>query len=333
MSRLGWLLLLASGAALAAGDATLDPQREVAPFVREVTARSSRLDPGEVRRILEQARVLPEVLERIARPAEAMPWYRYRRIFLTEERIAGGVRFAAEQREVLERAHRRFGVEPAVVSAIIGVETFYGRHHGHLRVLDSLATLAFRYPRRGAFFRAELEQFLLLAGEEAVDPLATLGSYAGAMGLPQFIPSSYRRYAVDFDGDGRRDLLASTADAVGSVANYLAEHGWRDGEPVAFPARVEGEGYRELLAAGLRPGTALARFADYGVRVEGGEDDGGAWRAALLELEGEDGPRYWAVLGNFYVITRYNRSPLYAMAVHQLAAALRARIGSQGEPR
>jgi len=209
------------------------------------------------------------------------------------------------------------------------VETRYGRHKGKYRVLDALATLGFHYPKRSRFFRSELEQFLVLAREESLDPLAVKGSYAGAMGLPQFISSSYRRYAVDFDGDGQRDLLGNVVDAIGSVGNYLKAHGWKAGQGVAVPARVQGNGYKAILEQGLKPHTAVGRMRDQGVAVAGSEAH--TLKAALIEFETEQGPEYWAGFQNFYSITRYNHSPLYAMAVYQLSEEIREAYESAEE--
>ena len=317
------LVLLAAlampGSGYAAG---LDPATEIEPFVREQVAAGG-VDADRVRRVLAHARVLPEVVERMTRPAETLPWHRYRKIFLTARRVEAGRAFVAEHRELLAAAHRRFGVDPAIVAAIIGVESFYGRHRGRLRVLYALATLGFRFERRSAFFRTELVHFLRLADEEGIDPTAALGSYAGAMGLAQFIPSSYRHYAVDFDGDGRRDLFSSVGDAIGSVANYLAEHGWQRDRAVAFEVSVTGERYRELLGAGIEPSVTAAELVGFGVERVPAELAADR-RVALIELAAGEGPEYWIGLRNFYVITRYNHSPLYAMAVHQLATAIGA---------
>lgn len=276
--------------------------------------------PERVRALLGEAQNRPRILEAMRRPAErVLPWYRYRRIFLGEDRIAGGADFVRKHRALLEHARDVYGVPPTVIAAIVGVETRYGAHVGDDRVLDALATLGFDYPERGRFFRGELEQFFILCLQEEVDCEGAKGSYAGAMGWPQFIPSSYRAYAVDFDGDGRRDLWHSPADVIGSVANYLAEHGWRAGEAVAVPLTGGDPGelkrsnretryrYRDLAAAGLE---AAANAPDPEVKV------------GLVELEAENGPEYWAGLNNFFVITSYNHSRLYAMAVYQLSRAI-----------
>jgi membrane-bound lytic murein transglycosylase B len=260
----------------------------------------------------------------MSRPAEAKPWHEYRSIFLTEPRIAGGAAFWAEHAATLERAESAYGIAAKYIVAIIGVETFYGRHEGKTRVLDSLATLAFRYPRRQEFFARELEQFILLTREEGLDARSLKGSYAGAMGIPQFIASSYRAYAVDFDGDRVRDLIGSPVDAIGSVANYLGEHGWRRHEEVVFPVRVSGAGYRSLLAKGLEPKTTLRAMAEQGVIIDADGADASRL-GALVELDLRDGHEYWVGLKNFYAITRYNRSELYAMAVAQLAESIEQR--------
>ena len=207
-----------------------------------------------------------------------------------------------------------------IIVAILGVETRYGASAGKHRVIDALTTLAFDYPPRAAFFRSELAAYLLMTREEHMDPLGLKGSYAGAMGKPQFIASSYRHYAVDFDGDGVRDLLNSTADAIGSVANYFNRHNWQPGQPVVSPARVQGEAYRKILEKGPKPHSEAPALADYGITVE---NPAPGLPGALIELETQNGREYWFGYQNFYVITRYNRSPLYAMAVHQLSQAIR----------
>ncbi|HEY5789367.1 MAG TPA: lytic murein transglycosylase B [Gammaproteobacteria bacterium] len=316
------LALLGLVAATPAAAEGLLSRPELRAFIDEMIARHG-FDGVRLATLFGQVETRPDIIAAITRPAEAKPWHEYRKIFLTESRIAGGVRYWDEHAERLAAAGERFGVPPEVVVAIIGVETRFGGYTGKHRVIDALTTLAFDYPKRGDFFRGELEAFLLLSREEGLDPLEPLGSYAGAMGYGQFIPSSYRAYAIDFDGDGHRDLFANHADAIGSVANYFARHGWRAGGPVVAPATVSGDGYRELVALGYKPQRHLARFADYGVAVDGALD--GEQLAALLELELADSSEHWAALHNFYVITRYNHSPLYAMAVHQLSQAIRAR--------
>ena len=319
-------LLLAVAAALAA--APLQAQtgvlerEDVRTFVSEMVAKHG-FNATELATLFGQVEIHQSIIDAITRPAEAKPWHAYRKIFLTEARIDGGVKFWEENADLLAAAEERYGVPPEVVVAIIGVETNYGRNAGRYQVIDALTTLAFDYPRRASFFRSELENFLLLAREEGLDPLEPLGSYAGAMGQGQFIPSSYRRYAIDFDADGHRDLFTSRADAIGSVANYFAVHGWRRGGTVVVPATVDGDGHRALVDLGYKPQRHLERFAGYGVSFDGDLDPGQL--AALVELETETGPEYWVALENFYVITRYNHSPLYAMAVYQLSREIAAR--------
>jgi membrane-bound lytic murein transglycosylase B len=252
-----------------------------------------------------------------------LDWYQYRPIFLTESRIAKGAEFWRAHAETLDRASRKYGVSPEIIVAIIGVETLYGTRKGKHLVLDSLATLAFRYPKRGKFFRSELEEFLVLAQQESFDTPRVKGSYAGAMGIPQFISSSYRRYAVDFDENGVRDLLNSETDAIGSVANYLNVHGWQRDGAVALPASVSGDEYKALVKKGMKPHTPVSDMDDFGVVVlYAGENDS---PGALIELTNKSDIEHWVGLQNFYAITRYNHSSLYAMAVFQLAREIRKR--------
>ena len=304
----------------------LDETKELAPFIEEMKAEYG-FDESEIKRIIGDARVLPEVVKAISKPAEAKPWYEYRPIFLTETRISKGVGFWNEHRASLARAEEIFGVSAEIIVAIIGVETLYGERAGRIRVLDSLVTLGFRYPRRSTFFRSELKEFLVLCRDEGLDPLVLKGSYAGAMGVPQFISSSYRSYAVDFDGDGRRDLISSPTDAIGSVGNYLKRHGWQADGTIALPAQISGNGYQDLLELGIKPKVPLGDLREHGVTVSGGPVD--AQRGALIELELRTGKEHWVVMENFYTITRYNHSKLYAMAVTQLAQKIRSRYQEQ----
>jgi len=315
-------VLLACTALPALAAEPLIARPELREFISEMVAKHG-FDSARLATLFGQVETKPNIIKAISRPAEAKPWHAYRKIFLTESRISGGVRYWSEHAELLAAAEAKYGVPPEIIVAIIGVETRYGGFTGRYRVIDALATLAFDYPKRSAFFRSELEEFLLLSREEALDPLLPKGSYAGAMGLGQFIPSSYRRYAVDFDADGDRDLFTSNADAIGSVANYFAVHGWRTGAPVTAPAQISGEGYHDLVELGYKPQRRLERFPGYGVTVDG--VDYNDRLAALIELETEQGPTWWVVYKNFYVITRYNHSPLYAKAVQELSQEIRSR--------
>lgn len=319
-------LLLGFAAAAWSADGPLDEVASVRSFMHEVESRHG-LDGAWLREIFRDARRQQTVLDAFSRPAEAKPWQAYRKIFITRARIRRGAAFAREHRPVLERVRDRFGVPREIVAAIIGVETFYGRYTGRYRVIDALSTLAFFSPRRGAFFRRELEEYLLFLREENRSSADLMGSYAGAIGIPQFIPSSYRAYAIDFDGDGRRDLVGSVDDAVGSVGAYLHRHGWREGEPVAIPVTALDPERADALAGDLRPERAWRDLEEAGLRARDGasppEPD---TPVTLVRLDGAEGPEYWAGFRNFYVITRYNRSALYAMAVHQLAAEIRRKV-------
>ena len=305
----------------------LDIERDdVRAFIERVHEEHG-LDPEVVSSILALARIQPQIIEAISRPAERVrPWHEYRKIFMTDERIAAGTAFWQEHLALIERIAADTGVPAEILVGIIGVETFYGRITGRHRVLDALATLAFEYPPRGAFFSRELEQFLLLAREQGLEIETPVGSYAGAMGLPQFIPSSYRAYAVDGDGDGRVDLWNSIEDILASVANYFKAHGWRAGETVAAPAVPGTTDPAALAHQGLGTNTTVGELWSAGIGLAGPAPQERAAAAGLFALEYEDGPRYWAGFHNFYVITRYNRSLMYALAVHQLGEAISEQV-------
>lgn len=268
------------------------------------------------------------ILKAIARPAEKrLEWKDYRKLFVNEDRISKGVEFIKKYEKELLRAENEFGVNRYIVAAIIGVETRYGKNKGNYRVIDALATLAFDYPPRSKFFRGELEQFLLMLREQHFDGLELKGSYAGAMGYGQFIPSSYRNFAVDFTGDGVADLLKNPVDAIGSVANYFKQHRWERGGAVTGLAGMGDLDISAFLYGDLKPKNTVAELAEQGIHFlsdEGLDNVGSTDKARLLSLEGEAGVEYWITLNNFYVITRYNHSPLYAMAVYQLSEALRS---------
>lgn len=311
-----WLVFAGLASAGPVTPSATEREAAMRAFVEEMTDKHG-FDRGGLRALLAGARFQEDIIRAISRPAEAKPWHEYRGIFVNLARIEGGARFWRDNEGLLRRAEREFGVPPEMIVAIIGVETRYGGNTGKYRVLDALATLAFGYPPRASFFRKELEALLLLAREEGIDLAQVKGSYAGAMGLPQFIPSSYRAYAVDFDGDGRRDLLSSRADVIGSVANYFKEHGWRRGAPVTVPARASGGGLEPLVKAGMKPSLNIETLSAKGVVSDTVLPRGTL--ASLVRLEGRGGDEYWLGLNNFYVITRYNRSNLYAMAVFQLS--------------
>lgn len=308
------------GVSLGYADQNYSAHQKSAEFINEMVEKH-QFDRTALQELFAQAEKKDSILEAIARPAEKrLQWKGYRKIFLTEDRIRKGRDFAKKYRQTLERAEQAYGVPPHIITAIIGVETRYGRHMGNYRVVDALATLAFDYPRRAKFFRKELEQMLLLAREQRFDALSLKGSYAGAMGFGQFIPSSYRAYAVDFDGDGVADILNNPVDAIGSVANYFAEHKWQAGQQVTFVTRVKGDTYTALINTRLRPENTLAELKAAGVHVS--DQHSLSQPAKLQLLSGDKGDEYWVTLQNFYVITRYNHSHLYAMAVHQLSQEL-----------
>ncbi len=325
--------ILALSAATAAASSlahNLTERAEVQRFIAEVAAKH-RFEKSELTRLFEQVEIRPEILEAISRPAEAKPWYEYRPIFLTRDRIQEGRQFILDHLDILQKAESRFGVPKEIIAAIIGVETKYGRYKGRYRVIDSLTTLGFEYPRRARFFRRELVEFLLLTREEQVDPLTLRGSYAGAMGQPQFISSSFRRWAVDFDGDNKRDIWTSTADTIGSVANYFKEHGWRPGEMVTLKARPTATAATLKFDDDLKPNYTLSHLKTRGLRFTG---DGLSpdHKAAVITLETRNGPEYWLGFHNFYVISRYNHSAMYAMAVYQLSQELKSATQAVATP-
>ena len=292
---------------------------DVKMFIDEM-AKKHRYDREILTKWFSSAERLDDVLEKIASPAEKThTWKEYRPIFITKNRIALGKKFMEEYRDLLEKAEKETGVPASIITAIIGVETYYGRSKGRTAVFDSLVTLGFDYPPRSSFFRSELEQFLLLAREENIDVSTIRGSYAGAMGVPQFISSSYRRYAVDFDGDGKRDLWNNMADVIGSVANYFKVHGWQKQGDVVKAAFVK-KRPDDATRNNLKPHTSIGEFRKRG--IISGKAYADDVMATLVTLEGAQGTEYWFGLKNFYVITRYNHSALYAMAVFQLSQEL-----------
>ena len=308
---------LAPASLSAQSSARYESRPAVKAFINEMSEKHG-LNRDGLSDWFAQATRQTAVLQAIARPAETLPWHRYRRIFLTDERVRQGIAFHRRHRAALAKAQEIYGVPAAVVAAIIGVETAYGANTGRYPAFDTLTTLAFDHPPRAAFFRAELEQYLLLAREENLDILRQKGSYAAAMGIAQFIASSYRRYAIDFDGDGRRDLTTSVADAIGSVANYLKQHGWRRGEGITVAAVYRGGVLPEFLPREKKwPGRAIDDLSALGIAPARPLPP--PTTAVPVKLEVENGHEYWLGLYNFYVITRYNHSALYAMAVYQLS--------------
>jgi membrane-bound lytic murein transglycosylase B len=297
----------------------LDVDRaDVRAFIEE-TSREFGFQRTQLEALLAQAETKQPILDAISRPAErVVPWYEYRERFLTEKRILQGTDFWLTHGETLRRIP-----DPNVAASVVGilgVETSFGRITGRYRVIDALSTLAFDYPPRSEFFRGELQQFLLLSREESVDPKTALGSYAGAMGAPQFVSSSYRNFAIDGDGNGKRDLWNSWDDVIGSVANYLLVHGWREGEPVLVAATLPSDDLSRFDTSKLELNETVQSLRSKGVRFETTLPD--AAPALLIVAQGKEGPVYRVGFTNFYALTRYNRSPMYAMAVHDLGEAV-----------
>jgi membrane-bound lytic murein transglycosylase B len=313
--RASLLALVLAGAAFQAG--ALDADREdVRAFAREMREKHG-FEAAWLDGVLADAAIQPKIIELMQRPAEAvMPWHRYRDHFLTDERIAAGVEFWAAHRGEIAAVEKETGVSAHVIIGILGAETFFGRITGRDRVVDALATLAFGYPPRSSYFRGELEQFLLLAREQDLDVRAVQGSYAGAMGRAQFMPRSYRAYAVDGDGDGKKDLWGSWPDVLASIANYLEEHGWREGEPVVAPASRWFADIEGLKAGKLAPDTTVKALRDGGLAFDTPLPDDAP--ALFIRVDGDAGPELRAGFHNFGVITRYNRSVLYALVVNDL---------------
>jgi len=315
------LALALAGAALPAS--ALDAARgDVRAFAKEMQ-QNHGFDAAWLDGILADATSQPRIIELMSKPAESvMAWHQYRDHFLTKERIDAGVAFWTEHRDEIAAAEKSTGVSAHAIVGILGAETFYGRITGRFRVVDALATLAFDYPPRSTYFRAELEQFLLLARDEKIDVATVQGSYAGAMGAAQFMPRSYRAYAVDGDGDGIKDLWGSWRDVISSVANYLAKHGWRAGEPVVAPASLWFPRSDGLVAGTLTPNSTVKALRDRGLSFDTSLPDKAP--ALLIRVDGNTGPELRAGFHNFGVLKRYNRSVLYALVVNDLGRRIEA---------
>ena len=293
-------------------------------FINKMVA-NHQFNKDELNSLFKNVAIKEAILKRIASPAEAMPWYRYRKIFLTDARIAGGVQFWRDNQTILSVVAQQTGVPAEIIVAIIGVETSYGIKTGNYRVIDSLSTLAFAYPPRSPFFTRELENFLLLCRQEQLNPLTPTGSYAGAMGMPQFMPSSYLKFAADFDKDNRRDIWHNPGDVIASVANYFVQHHWQAGQPVAIPVIATGENYKSALSGDLKPDLRLAELESLNLKISRSiplDTKVKLLSFAQQPLAQQENSELWVGLDNFYVITRYNHSPLYALAVYQLSQSI-----------
>lgn len=278
----------------------------------------------QIESFLKPAKKNKVVIDAIQRQWESKPWFEYYPIFLTSNRIKAGVDFWKKNRENLARAEKKFQVNPEIIVSIIGVETFFGKNMGSFNVRNALFSLGFHYPPRGSFFSSELGHLMDLIQKENLNPETLTGSFAGAIGYGQFIPSSYMHYAVDFNGDGKRDLT-NVVDAIGSVANYFKNHGWQYQQPVAFPAKVKGEPkkMKSLLWGKSPPSTSLEEWQMVGVEPKTGIKLHPREKAVFFQLAYKNKVEYWVGLKNFYVITRYNHSQLYAMAVYLLSQKIK----------
>ncbi len=326
------LLVLSPLSSAAAEEPAFGNNAEVDAFIAELVEQHG-FEREFLERLFRQAQIQRGVLQAMARPATARPWHEFRAAAVTPARVRDGTEYWRRHARALARAGAEYGVSEEIIVATIGIETSFGRTLGRHRVFDALATLAFAYPPRAALFRGELAELLLLARESGHDPLQYRGSFAGALGVPQFLPSSYRRHAVDFDADGRRDLW-NHADAIGSVGNYYRAHGWLSGEPVLVALErmnePPGDAFRQMMERGILPHSSVAAFRRTGISLAGEADDEAL--ACAFSAETDAGTAYWLGFTNFYVITRYNRSVNYALAVHELALALRRVRDARGEP-
>lgn len=297
-------------------------QEKVDAFARNY-AYANKVPLSEIESILNNATFQTSIIEKIQKPAEGtMTWTRYRSIFMTDDRINAGVEFWKENENTLRKVSAESGVPEEIILGIMGVETFFGQRKGTYKVLDALYTLAFGYPKRSKFFTSELEKFIELSREENLDINEVKGSYAGAIGYCQFMPSSYLAYAKSYDEGGTRDLVNSADDAIASVANYLKVHRWKNGKPIAVKARIS-ENAQSLAKQSLKPKNDIAYYKNLGYQVNGNQNTEGL--TTLVELETDTGKEHWFGFNNFYVITRYNHSALYAMAVFELSEALKER--------
>ncbi len=314
-------LLIFINSPVVQADSELLKRKEVQHFINEMV-KTHGFKRAELQSVLEQVQIQPQIIESMNKPYEKKTWDVYKQIFLTSERLQAGLDFWRANASTLEKAEKKYGVPAHIIVAIIGVETLYGKHQGNYRVIDALSTLAFNYPKRSPFFTKELSEFLLLCREHKVSPTKYFGSYAGAMGKPQFMPSSYRYYAANFNENSKIDLMNDNNAVIASVANYFHKHGWKMNQGIAQPAKVVGSHYhsinttnrranyhlQQLEAAGVKPFTAAINTPE---------------KVGLIELTTQSGHEFWMAYPNFYVITRYNTSPQYAMAVYLLSQQLK----------
>lgn len=320
LSRLGLALLVLLNINVVHADTALTQRKDVQSFMNEMVSEH-HFDRKQLTLVLNEAVFQPQIIESMERPYEKKTWDVYKDLFLTPQRVQAGLAFWQTNQKALEQAEKQFGVPANIIVAIIGVETLYGKNQGNYRVLDALTTLAFDYPKRSEFFTKELREYLLLCREHGVPATKYMGSYAGAMGKPQFMPSSYRFYAVNFAGKGNVDLMNEDRDVISSVANYFHQHGWKMNEPVAQPAVVRGSRYKHLRANSKFPDYRFSQLVSGGVRPSSSLTHH-PYKAGLIELMTQQGEEYWIAYPDFYVITRYNSSPQYALVVYLLSQQL-----------
>jgi len=323
MLRLAWLvfsaLLFTSFSTFS--DSAFVQRKDVQNFIKSMV-KQYHFNEKELTATMSQVTIQPQIIESMEKPYEKKTWDVYRDLFLTAQRVQGGLDFWRDNQQILAKAEKRFGVSAEIIVAILGVETLYGQRTGEYRVLDSLSTLAFNYPKRSVFFTKELREYLLLCREHKVPATQYIGSYAGAIGKPQFMPSSYRYYAIDFNNKGHRDLVNDNADVIASVANYFHKHGWNSSEGIAQHAKIRGTQYRHIRVNPRAANYHYSQLENAGVKPVTASYHHPA-KAGLIELVTDKGNEYWLAYPNFFVITRYNSSPQYALVVYLLAQQLK----------
>lgn len=323
MRKIAWVglisLILISFSSFS--DTAFTHRKDVQQFIHSMV-KEHHFDSRQLNQIMNEVQLQSKIIESMEKPYEKKNWDVYRDIFLTPQRLASGLNFWHANQKTLEKAEKQYGVPAEIIVAILGVETLYGERQGEYRVLDALATLAFNYPKRSPYFTKELKEFLLLCREHKVSPTAYRGSYAGAMGSPQFMPSSYRYYAVDFKNKGKKDLMNNNDDAIASVANYFHKHGWKNNEGIAQPARLIGHRYKHLITNPKNPNYQYKQLVSAGIQPVTASHNHPS-RAGLVELVTNEGNEYWIAYPNFFVITRYNSSPQYALVVYLFSQQLK----------
>ncbi|MCC5791535.1 MAG: lytic murein transglycosylase B [Legionellaceae bacterium] len=322
MRRLIYALLLICSSSFAAQpqNQNIVERKEVQQFIQQMV-KEHHFDRNELTAVMANVKLQPKIIESIQRPYEKKSWDVYKQLFLTHNRVEAGMQFWNENRALLSRAEKEYGIPANIIVAIIGVETLYGKNQGNYRVIDALSTLAFDYPKRSAFFTKELKEYLLLCKEHGINPGTYKGSYAGAMGMPQFMPSSYRAYAADFKKSKKKDLMNDKQAVIASVANYFKQHGWQSNQGIAQLAKVQGNAYKALKTNTRKPEYRWEQLQKAGVKPVTAAINTPK-KAGLIALETAEGSEYWLAYPNFYVITRYNQSPQYALAVYLLAQQL-----------